>query len=420
LSTQVNYWDLPPAYHQWKWRVLISFCVFYAFNYLGRFNFSLVQSAVIDDLGITRADTGWINSWMFWGFAFGDLVFGRISERFGYRNVILFGAIGTALFNFIASFGNSVRGLLIPWAMVGFVNAASWGPGIGLVAQWWPRSDRGRAIGLVGTSAGIALLVVWIVTPWVAATYGWRATLRYPPMIIALMGIIFFFVGKDRPSHVGLPDYVESDKVSRDAEDASGGNEHGLRAYLHLLGNFRFFLACHVKGLDNVARYGIVSWAPVYYAQVGGFDLKQMGLVTFAYPLGYLFGPIAGGLISDRLFHSNRSVVIVIGAILSAAAVMGIALSPADNIPLAVFLLVVGGFCVNLSTIQALAVDLAGRRLAGTAAGVLDAHGYIYGAIQAWFFGWLSLAVPDGWFWVFTIMAATRLISVAAIWRVRV
>jgi len=125
-------------------------------------------------------------------------------------------------------------------------------------------------------------------------------------------------------------------------------------------------------------------------------------------------------LISDRLFHSNRTVVIVIGAILSAAAVMGIALSPANNIPLAVFLLVVGGFCVNLSTIQALAVDLAGRRLAGTAAGVLDAHGYIYGAIQAWFFGWLSLAVPDGWFWVFTIMAATRLISVAAIWRVRV
>jgi sugar phosphate permease len=73
-----------------------------------------------------------------------------------------------------------------------------------------------------------------------------------------------------------------------------------------------------------------------------------------------------------------------------------------------------------MSPIQALAVDLGGRRLAGTASGVLDAHGYIYGAIQAWFFGWLSLSVPNGWLWVFGIMAATRLISVAAIWRVRV
>jgi sugar phosphate permease len=79
----------------------------------------------------------------------------------------------------------------------------------------------------------------------------------------------------------------------------------------------------------------------------------------------------------------------------------------------------VGGFFVNMTPIQALAVDLAGRRLAGTAAGVLDAHGYVYGAIQAWFFGWLSLAVPNGWMYVFLAMALTRIISAVAIWRVK-
>ncbi len=416
---QIEYGELPPAYHRWKWRVLIAFCLFYITNYLGRFNFSLVQSAVIADLGITRADTGWINSWMFWGFALGDLVHGRLGEKIGFRNLILAGAVGTSVFNVAASFGDTIPSLAIPWAVVGFVNASAWGPGLGLVAQWWPRRDRGRAIGLVGTSAGIALLVVWAVVPWVAATWGWRAALRYPPLLLALAGLLFYFAARDRPAEVGLPEYRESDEVSRDAEAAGGGSEHGLRAYLHLLGNLRFFIACHVKGLDNVVRYGIVSWAPVYYAQVGGFDLKQMGLLTLAYPLGYLFGPIAGGLVSDRLFGSNRAPVIVISAAASAAAVLGVAFSPADHVPLAVLLLAVGGFFVNMTPIQALAVDLAGRRLAGTAAGVLDAHGYIYGALQAWFFGWLSLAVPNGWVWVFLAMAATRLISVAAILKVR-
>ena len=33
------YAELPPTYHRWKWRVLLSFCVFYLFLYLGRFNF---------------------------------------------------------------------------------------------------------------------------------------------------------------------------------------------------------------------------------------------------------------------------------------------------------------------------------------------------------------------------------------------
>jgi sugar phosphate permease len=58
---QVRHADLPDLYHTWKWRVLIAYCVFYSMNYMGRFNFSLVQPAIIDDLGITSADTGWIN-----------------------------------------------------------------------------------------------------------------------------------------------------------------------------------------------------------------------------------------------------------------------------------------------------------------------------------------------------------------------
>jgi OPA family glycerol-3-phosphate transporter-like MFS transporter len=274
-------------------------------------------------------------------------------------------------------------------------------------------------MGMVGTAAGFALLVVWVVTPWVAANFGWRAALRYPPMLITVLGIAFYFVAKDKPSDAGLPDYVESDDVSKEAESSSEGQEAGLRAYLHLLSNWRFFIACHVKGLDNVVRYGIVAWAPVYYVQVGGMDLQEMGWITFAYPLGYMWGPICGGYISDHFFKSNRSTVMIISGVLSGAAVMGIALIPANHIPLAVFLLLIGGFTVNMSPIQALAVDLAGRKLAGTASGVLDAHGYIYGAIQAVFFGWLSLAVENGWFWVFATMAGTRLISVAAISRLR-
>ncbi|MEE9273894.1 MAG: MFS transporter [bacterium] len=418
-GAQVPYHELPPAYHRWKWRILIGFCGFYIFNYTGRFNFSLIQTAIIDDLGITRAATGWINSWMFWGFAVGDIVHGRLAERYGYRLVFLLGAIGTAVFNFITSFGDSITSLAVPWALVGFVNAATWSPGIGLITQWWPRRDRGRAIGIATTSAGFALLVLWVVTPWVASAMGWRAALRYPPLLIGLLGVVYFFVVRDKPGDVNLPEYIESDEVSRDAESASNEKTHGLSAYIHLLSNWRFFTACQVKGLDNVVRYGIVSWAPVYYIQEGGYDLKQMAILTFAYPVGMALGPITGGLISDRFFGSNRSIVIVISGLLSAAAIAGIALSPADNIPLAVFFLIVGGFTVNMSPIQTLAVDLAGRQLAGTASGVLDAHGYIYAALQAWFFGWLSLAVPNGWFWVFAIMAASRLVGVAAIWRVK-
>ena len=174
-----------------------------------------------------------------------------------------------------------------------------------------------------------------------------------------------------------------------------------------------------MKGLDNVVRYGIVSWAPVYYVQVGGFDLTTMAWVTFAYPVGYLFAPLTGGAISDRVFRSNRSIMIAIAGAASGVMMLCIAVSPADDAALAAALLFLGGFTVNLSPVAALAVDLAGRRLAGTASGVLDAHGYLYGGLQAWLFGLLAVSGAYGWFWVFAAMAFTRFVAVAAIWRVR-
>ena len=40
------------------------------------------------------------------------------------------------------------------WCINGFVNAACWSPGISLLAQWWPRRERGQALGIVGMAAG--------------------------------------------------------------------------------------------------------------------------------------------------------------------------------------------------------------------------------------------------------------------------
>jgi hypothetical protein len=72
-------------YTRWKWRVLLLFCGFYTFLYLGRFNFGFVIRQIIDDPGITRTMARFVNACMFWGFGLGDLVHGRLSDRFSAR-----------------------------------------------------------------------------------------------------------------------------------------------------------------------------------------------------------------------------------------------------------------------------------------------------------------------------------------------
>ena len=80
------------------------------------------------------------------------------------------GALLTTACNWLASLSVSAVTLAILWCINGFVNAACWSPGISLLAQWWPRRERGQALGIVGMAAGAAMLVMWLVS---GIGWGW-------------------------------------------------------------------------------------------------------------------------------------------------------------------------------------------------------------------------------------------------------
>ena len=409
-----RYADLPRSFHQWKWRVLLAFSFFYLFLYLGRFNFWPVSSLVkdpIDGLGFSNVEVGIVNAMLLWGFGLGDLFHGRLAETYGLRLWVLIGAVLTAVFNFITSFATSALTMAIPFGLAGFVNAACWAPGISMISQWWPRRDRGMALGIVNTFAGGAMLMMWWVTGTVGAEFGWRAAFRYPPLIIIVMGVMLYLVARDRPTDVGLPEYLEEDEVSATAEAMEPARLRGLGPYKTLLSNPRFLLASHVKGLENVVRYGLTTWVPIYYFEEGGLSIESTVLLTLLLPLGYLAAPPIAGIISDRLLNSARRPMVIASCAISSVVLVIIAFAPPVNITLGASLLLIGGLSMGMSPLAALAVDIAGRRMSGTASGLLDAHGYAYAGLQAIVFSLVLDMTGSPWSIVFLAMAGTRILS---------
>ena len=417
------YSELPKSFHQWKWRVLLAFSFFYLFLYLGRFNFWPIAPLVkdpIDGLGLSNIEVGVINAMLLWGFGLGDLVHGRLAENYGLRLWVLIGAVLTAVFNFITSFATSAVTMAIPFGLAGFVNAACWAPGISMISQWWPRRDRGMAMGIIGTAAGGAMLLMWWITGMVGAEFGWRAAFRYPPLAIILLGLLVYFVARDRPADVGLPDYIEDDVVSAGPEAIDPERLKGLGPYKELLSNSRFILASHVKGLENVVRYGLTTWVPIYYFEEGGLSIESTIFLTVLLPLGYLIAPPISGLISDRMLNSARRPMVIASCAISAVVLIVIAYAPPLNVTLGAILLLIGGLSMGMSPMSTLAVDIAGRRMSGTASGLLDAHGYAYAGLQAIVFSVLLDMAGSPWTLVFLVMAGTRILSGFMIRGVRV
>jgi len=419
-ALSAHYDDLPPRYHFFKWRILLAFAAFYLFLYLGRFNFWPVAPLVKDDLDLSNLEVGLINALLLWGFGVGDIFHGRLGETYGLRLWVLLGAIFTTVFNVITSFATSALTMAIPWGLAGFANAACWAPAIGMISQWWPRRRRGLALGLVGTSAGGAMVLMWWVSGYVAAEWGWRASFRYPPVIIAVLGIAFYLVVRDRPSDAGLPEYVEDDEVSAAPEAIDSESLKGLGPYKVMLTNARFLMACHVKGLENVVRYGLTTWVPIYYFEEGGHSIESTVLLTVLLPFGYLFAPPATGIISDRYLGSRRQPMIIFSCTVSAIVLVAVALAPPVNVTLGAVLMLIGGLSMGMSSINTVAVDIAGRHMSGTATGLMSAHGYAYAGAQALVFAAVLDMAGSPWPIVFIAMAATRVMSGLMISRVRV
>ncbi|MEE8466683.1 MAG: MFS transporter [Dehalococcoidia bacterium] len=405
------YSELPHRYHVFKWRILLAFVGFYLFLYLGRFNFWPVAPLVKEDLALSNFEIGLVNALLLWGFGLGDLVHGRLGEAYGLRLWVMIGAILTTVFNIITSFATSAVTMAIPWGIAGFVNAACWSPGISMVSQWWPRQNRGMAMGIVGTAAGGAMVMMWWISGYVGAEWGWRASFRYPPVIIAVLGIAFYFVARDRPSDVNLPEYIEEDEVSAAPESVDPERLKGLGPYKILLSNPRFLLASHVKGLENVVRYGLTTWVPIYYFEEGGLSIEKTVLLTILLPVGYLIAPPIAGIFSDRYLGSRRRPMVIFSCAVSSVVLVAIAFAPPVNVTLGAVLLLIGGLSMGMSPMSTVAVDIAGRHMSGTASGLLDAHGYAYAGAQALIFAAVLDMAGSPWPIVFLAMAATRVVS---------
>ena len=193
----------------------------------------------------------------------------------------------------------------------------------------------------------------------------------------------------------------------------------GLGPYKELLSDPRFLLASHVKGLENVVRYGLTTWVPIYYFEAGGLSIGSTVLVTALLPMGYLLAPPVAGIVSDRLLHSARWPMVMFSCFTSAGALIAIALVSPTNLYLGATLLLLGGLAMGMSPLSTLAIDIAGRRMSGTASGLLDAHGYAYAGLQAIVFSAVLEMAGAPWIMVFLVMAATRLVSAAMIFKVK-
>lgn len=393
-------------YTKYAWIVLMAFSILYCCLYTGRLNLSYMMPAMIEEGGWSAMQLGVLSSVLFWTYGLGHLVNGRLGEIFGVTKFITIGIILSGIANLLIGFQGSLVVIAILWGINGYFQSMLWSPGMALLSNWWPSNRRGFATGLANAFSELGqafAAVLCTIAVIVMPAQGWRSGFIIPIFFMVPVGIIFFFVCKEKPAKVGLPEYIDPDaKVEKQNEELKKlVEEHGkLYPYLHLLKQWRFDCWLVIIACASIARYGLITWVPTYFVNEFNVDLKGGAMGTILLPLGMAAGTFIIPIISDKFFSSNRLPMVIICAGVSAVTVfvfMGIG----PGIGASVLLFIAGFFVYAINgLVWAFATDVGGRAFAGTAAGVLDCCAYLGASIQALFFGSV-LSSSNNWTLVF-------------------
>jgi OPA family sugar phosphate sensor protein UhpC-like MFS transporter len=179
-----------------------------------------------------------------------------------------------------------------------------------------------------------------------------------------------------------------------------------------------------------VTRYAINSWGVLYLQEERGFSLPMAGTLLMISTIAGVLGALAFGFTSDKVFNARRPPANLLFAILELIGLVIIFFGPTNTPMLIVGMLFFGMGLTGLVTSLGglFAIDIAPKRAAGAAMGVIGVFSYIGAAIQEQVSGLIidSNMVVTGadrvydfgpviWFWIGS--SVVSMLLAASLWR---
>lgn len=394
----------------YAWLVLLSFGFMYLFFYNGRQNINLVMSQMAEDLGSGTSTLGVVSSSLFWCYAFGQLINGRLGAYFGYKRFMMVGVIASAIINVLISFQHSIPVIAILWGLNGYFQSMVWSNGLGVVNKWWPSKKRGFATGLTTFFSGMAQVVTYLTILFcleLNPEWGWRAGFRYPMIPLVLSLVVFALFFKNSPADAGLPEIEEESSSSENELQAAIEKNGYLYPYKLLFSEPKVIVFCLISAIAGIGRYGLLTWVPTYFVEELGLTIKDGIFSSILLPFGQACAMFIFPIITDKFLKGKREPMLIIASLVTFS---GMLVFPyiRNQMLASGMLFLLGVFAMVTGVIWTIAGDIGGKSLSSTVIGVFDWAVYMGAAIQAVIFGFVKDTF--GWGAIFVIIGVLYVI----------
>jgi len=359
----------------WRARVFFATGACYAGFYFGRKPFYVAKSTLEDTWGWNPEVLGWLGLSYLVAYSAGQFLSAFTGTRFGPRKVLLTGMAVSIACNLVFGFTSSLWLFGAFMLINGLAQATGWPAVVGTMGRWFRKDERGTVMGVWGINYQVgsiganalasALLVFGLAWPFVGGSG------------VLLAALVFFWFNQaDRPEDVGLA-ALEEESDAVDGGPEVGGWPRDVVVNVLLVGAFYFCV--------KFVRYALWSWTPYLLSRTYGLEADDAGYLSTVFDVAGIFGVIACGWLSDRVFRGKRAGASLIFLVAMAAATgLLFWMQPAD---LRVFTVILGVIGFSLYGPDALmagagAIDVGSPKRAVAAAGIINGMGSVGSVLQ--------------------------------------
>ena len=364
--------------------------------------YALILTAVIEDLGLSRAQGGLMASLTLAASAAGGLIFGVLADKLGRTRALSLSILIYSIFTFACGLAQNVWQFATFRVFLGLGMGGEWASGAVLVSETWPEKHRGKALGIMQScwaiGYGLAAIVVAIVLP----RFGWRAV-----FFVGILPALFTLWIRRSVKEPEM--WLKSRELgtgTREPKPGSRNTKFPLRLAI---------LLTAMNAATMFAWWGLNLWVPSYLSlpstQGGvGLSTETMAIFVVAMQVGMWLGYVTFGFISDAFGRRPTYTAYLLMAALLVW-YYGFARDP-------MVLLVLGPFVAFFGTgyfsgFGAVASEIFPTSIRATALGVTYNSGRLLSAVAPFVVG--SMAQQRGFGAAFTVTSIAFIIA-AALW----
>jgi MFS family permease len=365
--------------------VLALLLIAYIFNYLDRQILGILAGNIIAELHLTDRQFGLLSGPPFAIFySLLGIPFAFLADRTSRSRVIAAAVALWSAFTALCGAATSFWHLFIFRMGVGVGEAGGVAPSYALIADYFPRERRARALAIFSLGVPIGLALGTLIGAYIAAAISWRAA--------------FFAMGIAGVILAPIMLYFVRDPAKRQAAAVAP-----IGAVFPMLTRMPlFWLLAFAASCSSLSGYGLAVWIPTVLQRSFGMGLIARGqFVASLVFIGGCTGVFAGGWLADRLGARDRGWYARLPAIawLVTAPTFALGLL-APNLPLAWVLLLIPN-ALNilwLGPVITAVQHLVPQRMRATASACFLLINNLIGlGVGPYLIGWLSDALKHSY-----------------------